>query len=324
MSSDGREEFLKIKRKIKQLSPSSFDAAIKKAVSNGMDVNQMYAAAHNRKTENYCLMRLAIDSHKDGFVETALNNGVECNCNNCYGIGNIRHLHYAVKTANSEAVETLLEYGADPNGTDSAGKTPLFYIIDVVQDLSYNKRENMYNKLIHIIYLLREYGADFNILKKYAPRCTPLLYLCERCCDYKLWKTFVDCGADVNIPGYFTRVLKPQFATNTPLSELCLWWSPRKRCAPEVYQQNLDCLKLLLNAGARIRCNIKNPPLKIACGLGFTDLICAFIDYGAFIRPDDPYLDILPAEKKKEVIDYIGYTKMCNTVEEHDEALFVR
>lgn len=86
-------------------------------------------------------------------------------------------LHYAAEEGKIKSVQALLESGMNPDVADLSNETPLFSILDYLDEISYKKD---YSKIVE---MLLSYGANANITKRGSidydgltySGCTPLM-----------------------------------------------------------------------------------------------------------------------------------------------------
>ena len=138
-------------------------------------------------------------------------------------------LNVAVKHKNSDAVEFLLNMGADPNLKH-----------DVEYSLTYPLLQAISNRDLAIASLLINKGANIN---KYRPLDVPLLQA-VKLKDYAIVKLLIDNGVDLNAESY----------TNTALTNA-------------IKGNDIDLVKLLVDNGANTNTPLLKQPLLVAINI---------------------------------------------------------
>jgi cytochrome c len=153
-------------------------------------------------------------------------------------------IHDAVKKGDAPAITAALEAGADVNGSDDWGATPLWYAARRGQEDAAK--------------LLIARGADVNLATKSSG--PPLLGAIERKNNGILVKLLLASGADPN------AALK----TNT-----ALYLAVKSGC--------LECVTALVEAGADVNAlnEIREPPIHAAKLIGFREIADYLTKHGA-------------------------------------------
>ena len=117
-------------------------------------------------------------------------------------------LHYACAVGNAEAIEVLLEYGANPNTHDYPGSTPLMdcYGDPIIAQTSVGFRG---------VALLLKHGANVNLLTKNGGH--PFTQACAYE-DVEAARLMLEAGADTS------QVMSPR----------CDYWEPAQRVLREL------------------------------------------------------------------------------------------
>jgi len=217
---------------------------VKKIIEHGEDLNNM-------AKDGVTPLLLATRAGHTDIMTYLLDNGAKIDYSDeKYYEGDYQPIHEAVMVQNKEAVELLLEYGADVNSVNSDGDTPLFtavrycddpamvnMLILAGADVNYKNSEGIsplkyaavYNQNPEILRVLLDSGAEMNA--KDEDGFTPI-HSAVLNDNPEVLQFLIDEGADVNIRSD---------NGSTPLMEAC--WKAKP----------LDFLKVLIQNGADVR-----------------------------------------------------------------------
>jgi ankyrin repeat protein len=142
-------------------------------------------------------------------------------------LGSYQPLHVAARVRDEAIMGLLLKAGADPNGADNSGRTPLFYVLFYSADAPQEP----------CIRVLVKHGADVNAKNKDG---LPALDVSIGDLRAETVKLLLDSGADVNGHGAYGRTPLHQLFYSTTASDL------------------VPVARLLLSAGADINAKQSN------------------------------------------------------------------
>ena len=195
-------------------------------------------------------------------------------------------LHEAALKGHVSAVESLLTAGADSNGYDQSGLTPLHWAV-YGENKAGGKSTSEY---VAVIEMLLMNGANPNKIPKITPN-TPfelqdtILSLAAKWCDDRIVAVLLKAGADPNLPALFTPL---KYASWVGCPEIVRQLIQRgayieqksngetaldgigRQLANEFYRDHVEVVKQLLTAGANpirregeLRLALSNPQNRL-------------------------------------------------------------
>jgi ankyrin repeat protein len=269
-------------------------SAVKKCISNGVDVN--CKTTRNKSTPLYLS---SVQGHLD-IVKCLVDNGADVNCKIDYY--NNTPLHESSSYGHLEIVKILIENGADINCKDKWEQTPLMFSsryghLEIVKYLIENGavvncKSNIgstplilssRNGHLEIVKVLIENGAEVNC-KNYDGD-TPLIFSSQYG-HSEIVKVLIENGADVNCKNIFK-------------------WTPLIRAS---YRGHLEIVKVLIENGVDVNCKNDNgdTPLHISSRYGHLEIVKCLIEYGVDWNiknnHNKDFLDYLSNENKDIII----------------------